>query len=107
MTKETLGRAITDAMKAKGISQQKMSELTGINKCTLSEVMNGKRNTTIDVVSRICDALDCDIYLLTNEEKKRLNLICTSVITLGLSGTQAAATSAGSKFVDVPDVPKD
>ena len=41
-----------------------LSRMTGINKSTISQIENGRLNTTIDKVERIADALGCDVVLV-------------------------------------------
>lgn len=52
---------IADALKAKGISQKKFSELTGRSESEVSEWLSGDRNFTIDTLSDIKKYLGIDL----------------------------------------------
>ena len=51
---------IADALKAKGISQKKFSEMTGRSESEVSEWLSGDRNFTIDTLSDIINSLTTD-----------------------------------------------
>ena len=52
---------IADALKAKGISQKKCSEITGRSESEISEWLSGDRNFTIDTLSDIKKYLGIDL----------------------------------------------
>ena len=52
---------IADALKAKGISQKKFSEMTGRSESEISEWLSGDRNFTIDTLSDIKKYLGIDL----------------------------------------------
>ena len=52
---------IADALKAKGISQKKFSEMTGRSESEVSEWLSGDRNFTIDTLSDIQNYLGIDL----------------------------------------------
>lgn len=52
---------IADALKAKGISQKKFSEMTGRSESEVSEWLSGDRNFTIDTLSDIQKYLGIDL----------------------------------------------
>ena len=52
---------IADALKAKGISQKKFSEMTGRSESEVSEWLSGDRNFTIDTLSDIKKYLGIDL----------------------------------------------
>ena len=84
MTKESLGRAITDAMKAKGVTQKDLAERAGISPANLSLLLNGQRNTGIETVGKVCEALDCHLYLLTEDERNAVSLVLGMFTTFSL-----------------------
>ncbi len=49
--------AIAKARKSKNISQQELSRMTGIIQADISRIENGKANPTINVITRLADAL--------------------------------------------------
>ena len=52
---------IADALKAKGISQKKFSEMTGRSESEISEWLSGDRNFTIDTLSDIKKYVGIDL----------------------------------------------
>ena len=63
---------IADALKAKGISQKKFSEMTGRSESEVSEWLSGDRNFTIDTLSDIQNYLGID---LLNTSSMRTSLV--------------------------------
>ena len=57
---------IADALKAKGISQKKFSEMTGRSESEISEWLSGDRNFTIDTLSDIKKYLGIDLLNTTS-----------------------------------------
>lgn len=50
-----IGEKVKEARKSKGYTQQKLSELTRINKTTISEIENGRFTGSFDIFERILD----------------------------------------------------
>jgi transcriptional regulator with XRE-family HTH domain len=55
--REVVGRRLRELRKLKGLSQEQMAELAGVNSKYYSEVERGKRNMTIKVIERIASNL--------------------------------------------------
>ena len=70
---------ISDALKAKGISQKKFSEMTGRSESEVSEWLSGDRNFTIDTLSDIQKYLGID---LLNTSSMRTSLVSKEVSTM-------------------------
>ncbi len=56
-TREQVGKTLAEARKAMGKTQQQLTELTGINKSTLSAMENGRFTGSLDIFERYIDAL--------------------------------------------------
>ena len=53
---------LNDTLKNKGISQYKLSRLTGITAGNLNNLCNNKTSSIqFSVLDKICDALDCEV----------------------------------------------
>lgn len=52
-----IGRKVRRERKALGYTQQKLSELTRINKTTISEIENGRFTGSFDIFERVLDAV--------------------------------------------------
>lgn len=55
--RERIGKRIAEIRKAKGLSQAKLSELTGIAPGNIARIETGKYSTGIDILSKIANAL--------------------------------------------------
>ena len=55
---ETIAKNIRDFRELRGISQEKLSELSGLDRTFISKIERGGRNTTVETLQRIADALE-------------------------------------------------
>lgn len=55
--KEYIGNKIAEARKKKRLTQKYVSEITGIDKTTISKIEKGKINATIDTIDKLCEAV--------------------------------------------------
>ena len=55
---ETFGRNVRQARKDKGWTQEQLAFEAGVKRAYLSEVENGQRNVSLDVVEKLAKALD-------------------------------------------------
>ncbi len=55
------GRRVREVRKAKGISQEKLAELAGIDRSYMGNIERGEKNVTLKKVYEICDALEIEI----------------------------------------------
>lgn len=61
--REEIGKKIAQLRKEKGLTQEQMSQMTGLDRANIAKIENGRYNTGIDIIGRICDALGCRIEL--------------------------------------------
>lgn len=61
--KEYIGESIAKARKGKRLSQKAVSELTGIDKTSISKIEKGKLNATIDTIDKLCNAVGARIRI--------------------------------------------
>lgn len=54
------GRRVKEWRKAKGLSQRELGALVGVEGATISRLESGHRRLTVDWLSRIAEALNCD-----------------------------------------------
>ena len=57
LSKELLGKRISDVRKAKNLTRANLSEMIGISEKYLSRVESGKQTPSVIVVTKICEAL--------------------------------------------------
>ena len=56
-----LGRTIIRLRKEKGYSQEAFANEAGIDRRYMSDIENGKRNISIDILERVCNKLGIKI----------------------------------------------
>ena len=61
--REEIGRRIAQLRKEKGLTQEQLSQKTGLDRANIAKIENGRYNTGIDIIGKICDALGCRIEL--------------------------------------------
>ena len=66
----SLGAAIREARKAKGISQEALAELAGIDRSYMGGIERGEHNLAIMNLLKIADALGVKASLLLNGAEK-------------------------------------
>lgn len=59
--RERIGKRIAELRKEKGVSQAKLSELTGIGSGHIARIELGKYSTGIDTLARIAEVLEYKI----------------------------------------------
>ena len=68
MTKDermiAFGRRVREARKNKGISQESLAEMAGIDRSYMGNIERGEKNITLKKAYEICDALDIEIQNL-------------------------------------------
>ncbi len=61
---------LNDTLKSKGISQYKLSKITGITPGNLNNLCNNKTTSIqFSVLDKICDALNCEVSDILLHEK--------------------------------------
>ena len=55
------GRRVREVRKGKGISQERLAEMAGIDRSYMGNIERGEKNITLKKAYEICDALDVEI----------------------------------------------
>lgn len=55
---ETFGRNVRQTRKSRGWTQEQLAFEAGVKRAYLSEIENGQRNVSLDVVEKLATALD-------------------------------------------------
>lgn len=58
------GKRVREVRKSKGISQEKLAEMAGIDRSYMGNIERGEKNITLKKIYEICDALQIDIKFL-------------------------------------------
>lgn len=61
--REEIGQRIAQLRKERGLTQDQLSQMTGLDRANIAKIEKGKYNTGIDIIGKICDALGCRIEL--------------------------------------------
>lgn len=59
--KLAFGLRVKELRLEKGLSQEKLANLAGVDRTYMTQVENGKRNISIENIRKICMALDVSI----------------------------------------------
>tara|TARA_R110002012_G_C11530596_1_gene600438 strand:- start:252 stop:509 length:258 start_codon:yes stop_codon:yes gene_type:complete len=62
-----IGKQISTSRKALGYKQQKLSEIAGINKTTISEIENGRFTDSFDIFEQLLDAVDLQFEVTSKQ----------------------------------------
>lgn len=57
----TFGKRVREVRKSKGISQETLAEIAGIDRSYMGNIERGEKNITLKKAYEICDALGIDI----------------------------------------------
>lgn len=58
-----IGNRIAEIRKQRGLTQSELSEITGLQQVNISKIENGKYNVSIDILNRVCRALEVEIKI--------------------------------------------
>lgn len=61
--RERIGRQIATIRKEKGLSVRQLAELSGVTFQNINKIELGKYSVGIDVLTKIADALDCEVTI--------------------------------------------
>lgn len=64
---EIFGRNVRQARKDRGWTQEQLAFEAGVKRAYLSEVENGQRNVSLDVVEKLAKALAIDVSTLVSD----------------------------------------
>jgi transcriptional regulator with XRE-family HTH domain len=64
--KAEYGKKVREIRKSKGVSQESLADLAGLDRTYISDIENGKRNVSIETIFKIGKALDIPIIEFFN-----------------------------------------
>ena len=62
--REEVGAKIAEIRKKKGLSIRELAEKSEVNFANIYKIENGKYNVSVDILGKICKALDCRIDIV-------------------------------------------
>lgn len=79
------GQRVRSCRKAKDLTIEKLAELTGLSPLYVELIEQGRKNPTIEILMRICLALDVTPNtLLIGTENKPISAVVSSIMTLSI-----------------------
>ena len=57
----SFGKRVREVRKGKGISQERLAEMAGIDRSYMGNIERGEKNITLKKAYEICDALEIEI----------------------------------------------
>ena len=64
MFRRLFGLRMLEARKKCGLTQQQLSEISGVRRHTISDIEKGRWSASIDLIYRILKAMDCDLQIV-------------------------------------------
>lgn len=58
-----IGRKIAHLRESRGLTQEKLAEMSNLQRVNISKIENGRYNVSIDILQRICDALGVELKI--------------------------------------------
>jgi len=72
---ELLARMIKSTRKERGLTQEALGELVGVNKSQISKLENHTNNATIETILKVFRALKADVHFNVKLENRPIQLI--------------------------------
>jgi transcriptional regulator with XRE-family HTH domain len=69
-----IAKRVKTVRESKGISVYKLAQLSGISSTYLYEIELGKKQPTVEIISRICNALDISLETFFAENKEEIKI---------------------------------
>ena len=81
---------IKETLKQRGLTQNELADRLGINRVSLSRILSNKNDMRVSTITKIADAIGCDVTeFFTPEEKEEHNTItcphCGAKLVINLS----------------------
>ena len=65
--RKRIGNTIREIRAKKELSVRQLAQIAGISYSNLSNIENGRYNVSIDILSRVCAALGCELTIIERE----------------------------------------
>lgn len=81
-----IGKRISQARKAKHLTQEALSELSGLSVSAISRIETGRNSTSLNTLEHLCDVLDVTLnYLLYDilpEQRPSRNPVVSDIMVI-------------------------
>lgn len=61
--RKKIGAMIIESRKSKGLTQEMLSEMSGLDRTNIAKIENGKYSVGVDVLGKICKALEVELKI--------------------------------------------
>lgn len=61
--RKTIGGMIAEIRKRKGLTQEELSKMAGLDRTNIAKIENGKYSVGVDVLGKICKALGVELKI--------------------------------------------
>lgn len=68
-----IGERLKALRKARGLSRNRLAQMSGVSQSYLSDIEAGKKNPTVEVLNRLCKALEISLVEFFEETRKELH----------------------------------
>lgn len=65
--REYIGQQLAALRNKQGITTRQLADMCGVAYANISKIENGRYNVSIDILSKVCDALGARIKIIENE----------------------------------------
>ena len=69
-----IGKRIAEIRQSKKLTQVQLAELSGLNRVNINKIENGRYNVSIDILQKVCDALDVKLDIVEKEFSNESNI---------------------------------
>lgn len=66
--RKKIGSELAALRKKRGLTTRQLAELCGLDNSNISKIENGRYNVGIDILNRLCEAMNADIAIIDKEE---------------------------------------
>lgn len=73
--RERIGVKIAELRQWMGMTQEELSEATGLDKINISKIERGKYNVSIDLLAQLSTALGCKMDIFTDSDYDNLEIV--------------------------------
>ena len=96
-----IGGQVAVIRNKRGLSMRELAEACGVSFANIYKIENGKYNVSIDILAKICDALNCRIDLVDMKTEVRVKNELPNkgdIITIIGKRTTSGATEIGNQY---------
>ena len=63
-----IGSQLASIRRKRGLTQEQLAELSGLNRVNIAKIENGRYNVSIDILNKICKVLGAQLSINSEDE---------------------------------------